>query len=321
MYMKTIDRRIKLQMFILLGVIFLLAGMAVVFLWNTNQQAAIMPGQFVLVRERPVIIKEGNVYEYGTDGIWRHLELIGEAKQIVGGEILCVLNEDGSLYYDNKIDLGEGLPLTSAYALYMAEKALILNKDEPFAWINQSLEYLDFRALLRNGDILYQGLGEYDRYQMDEETPIFLSGSYIMTSQGNVYYLKIDTDGYSGIMNTDLKCVYDGKDIVTISASETAARCLGLRENGTVISFSDIAPLEVTDWKNVIAIQQGFNYAVGLTAKGSVLYVDYNASSTEEVTKALESWTDIVQMAAYSDIIVGLKRDGSCLFLDISVYK
>ena len=41
MYMKTIDRRIKLQMFILLGVIFLLAGMAVVFLWNTNRQDSI----------------------------------------------------------------------------------------------------------------------------------------------------------------------------------------------------------------------------------------------------------------------------------------
>lgn len=319
--MKAAGGRIKLLTFILSGIILLLAGVAVVLFMNTNQKVAITPGQFVLIGERPVIIKEGKVYEYETEGVWRNLGLIGVAKHIVRGEKLCILNEDGSLYYEMGTDSEEGLPLTSAYTIDMAEKALTLNKEESFSWINQSLEYLGFRALLKNGDILYQGLRGYERYHMEEETPVFLSGSFILTSEGNVYYLDIDTDGDTGITNTYLKCVYDGKDIVTISASESAKRCLGLRENGTVISWSDIAPLEVKDWKNVIAIQQGFNYAVGLTSKGRVLYVDYNAESTEKVTKALDLWTDIVQIAAYSDTIVGLKRDGSCLFLDISVYK
>ncbi|ABX41259.1 RCC1 domain-containing protein [Lachnoclostridium phytofermentans] len=198
---------------------------------------------------------------------------------------------------------------------------LTLNKEEPFVYINENISYLGFRALLQNGDILYQGLGEYNRYQMKEESPVFLSGSYILTDQGNVYYLKTDIDGDSDIMNIDLKCVYNGGDIAVINASETAARCLGLRKNGRVISWSDIAPLEVTDWKNVIAIEQGFNYAVGLTAKGKVLYVDYSASSTEAVTKVLVSWTEVVQIATYSDTIVGLRQDGSCLFLDIAAYK
>lgn len=319
--MKAVERRVKLKILILLGAILLLIGMAGAFFWYKNRQVTITPGQFALIGERPVIIKEGNVYEYGTDGTWRHLELTGEAKQIARGEKLCILNEDGSLYYEEEIDLEEELPLTSAYNLYMAEKASTLNKEEPFACINQNLEYLGFRALLKNGDILYQELDEYGRYHMDEETPIVLSGSYILTSKGNVYYLEIEADGSTGNMSTDLRCVYDRKDIVMISASESAARCLGLRKNGTVISWSDIAPLEVTDWKDVIAIQQGFNYAVGLTAKGSVLYVDYNASSTEEVSKELDLWTDIVQIAAYFDTIVGLKRDGSCLILDISAYK
>ena len=319
--MKSVNRQLKLKIIILLVAIFLLAGIAVFSLWNVSDQAAIMPGQFVLIGKKPVIIKEGNLYEYGTDGTWRHLGLSGEAKQVVRGEKLCVLNEDGSLYYEKETDLGEELPLTPAFNLYMAEKTLIINKDESFAWINQSLEYLGFRALLRNGDILYQGTGEYERFQMDDETPICLSGSYILTSQGNVYYLGTDTDGYSGIMSTDLRCVYDGKDIVAISAGESTARCLGLRKNGTVISWSDLGPLEVSDWKNVIAIQQGFNYALGLTATGKVLYVDYNAGSTEKIAEELDSWTDIVQIAAYSDTIAGLKRDGSCLLLDISAYK
>jgi len=319
--MKFAHRRVKLQIVILTGFIFLLAGMAVFFLWNKNKQTAITPGQFALIGDKPVIIKKGNVYEYETDGKWRQLELTGEAKQIVRGEKLCVLNEDGSLYYEKETDLREELPLTPAYSLYMAQKALTLNKEEPFVRINQNLEYLGFRALLRNGDILYQRLGEYERYKMDKETPIFLSGTYILTSQGNVYYLDIDTDDSTGAMSTNLKCVYDGKDILTISASESAARCLGLRKNGTVISWSDIAPLKVTDWKNVIAIQQGFDYAVGLTSEGRVLYTDYNESNTEKVTKALDLWTDIVQIAAYSDTIAGLKQDGSCLFCNLWEYK
>lgn len=320
--MKAVDKRIKWLLFILLGVIFLIAGVTVAFLCNTNQQEAKMPGQFALVGGRPVIIKEGNVYEYETDETWRHLELTGEAKQVVRGEVLCVLNKDGSLYYGEKLDLNtEVLPLTSAYNLYMASMALKLNEEEPFVNINQNIEYLGFRALLQNGDILYQGAGKYERYQLEEAPPIFLSGSYILTAQGNVYYLKEDLDGDSGIVSTDLKCVYDGGDIVAISASETAARCLGLRENGKVISWSDIGTLEVTGWKNVVAIAQGFNYAVGLTNKGSMLYVDYNSSSTEAVSKALKQWTDVVQIAVYSDTITGLKQDDSCFFLNLSEYK
>jgi len=96
--MKLADRRVKLLIGIILGVIFLLAGMAVFFLWNKNKQTAITPGRFALIGDKPVIIKKGNVYEYETNGKWRQLELTGEAKQIVKGEKLCILNEDGSLY-------------------------------------------------------------------------------------------------------------------------------------------------------------------------------------------------------------------------------
>lgn len=317
--MKAEGRHIKLLMFILLGFIFLLVGIAMVFLWNKNEKAVIMPGQFVLIGERPVIIKEENVYEYRMDGTWRNLELTGKAKQVTKGEVLCVLNEDGSLYYREEIGLEERLPLTSAYNLYMTDMALTLNKELPFVYINGNISYLGFRALLQNGDILYQGLGKYNHYQMKEESPIFLSGSYILTALGNVYYLKTDTEDDS--MNVDLKQVYDDEDIVVINASETSDRCLGLRKNGRVVSWSDIAPLKVTNWKNVIAIEQGFDYAVGLTAKGRILYVDYNENSTKAVTEALKAWTDIIQIAAYSDTIVGLKQDGSCLFLDITAYK
>lgn len=321
--MKATEKRIMWLLFILLGAIFLIVtGLTVTFLCNTNQQEVIISGQFALVGGRPVIIKEGNIFEYEKDETWRQLELAGKAKQVVRGEVLCVLYKDGGLYYGENLDLSsEVFPLTSAYNLYMANLALKLNDKEPFININQSIEYLGFRALLQNGDILYQGAGRYERYQMEKETPIFLSGSYILTAQGNVYCLNVNLEDDSSIVSTDLKCVYDGGDIVAISASETAARCLGLRRNGKVISWSDIGSLDVTGWRNVVAISQGFNYAVGLDNQGRMFYVDYNSISTEAVSKALKQWIDVAQIAVYSDTITGLKQDDSCVFLNISDYQ
>lgn len=319
--MKITDLSIKWLMFILFS-IFFLAVVVVALIRNSDQKGAFVPGQFALVGGRPVIIKEGYVYEYGADGAWRKLEQIGEARQIVRGEELCVLKTDGTLYYGKKLDINaEILPLTSAYRLQMAIMALKYSHEEPFVYINQSIEYLNFRALLQNEDILYQAEDQYDYFKMEEDIPMFLSGSFILTEQGNVYYLKTESDGYRGVMSTDLECVYDGGDIIAISASETAARCLGLRKNGKVISWSDVGPLEVTGWKNVIAIEQGFNYAVGLTDRGSVLYADYNSNNTKAVTEILEQWTDVTRIASNYDIITGLKKDDSCYFLNLSEYR
>ena len=120
---------------------------------------------------------------------------------------------------------------------------------------------------------------KYERFIMEEETPVFISDWFVLTDGGNVYYLDTASDGISGIVKADLQCIYSGGDIIAINAM--AARCLGLLENGSVISLGGNNPLDVTGWKDIIAIEQGFNYAVGLTDKGKVLYVDYSTSSTE----------------------------------------
>jgi len=56
--MKIADRRIKRTVLILLGVIFLIVGVMTIFLWKANQHVVIVPGQFVLVRGRPVMSKK-----------------------------------------------------------------------------------------------------------------------------------------------------------------------------------------------------------------------------------------------------------------------
>ena len=320
MKMRSVKLQIKRKALILLAGIFIIAGIGLAFLWHTNQKAMIAQGQFALIGVRPFLIKDGKVYEYGTDEIWRQLEITGEAKQILRGENLCVLNKDGSLYYGGKLDLNlEKLPLTAAYNINMANMALKFNEEESFVCVNQNLGYENFRALLQNGDILYQGVKQYERYHMEEETPIILSGSHILTDEGNVYYFY--TDRVDDNLYTNLECVYDGEDIVAISASETASRCLGLRADGNVVSWSNINPLEVTNWRNVVAIKQGFYYAVGLTDQGRVLYVDYGLNNTEAINKALKMWTDVVQIDVNFETIAGLKEDGSCYILDITSYK
>lgn len=226
------------------------------------------------------------------------------------GETLCVLHTDGSLYYEGTLttensDGSNG----SAYNLYMANLALALNKEEPFACINQNVEYYDFRALLPDGDILYQTIDEYAHYKMTDETPIYLSGDYILTEQGNVYLL--DIDNMNDKTTISLTCMYDKEDIIAIDCCETASRCLALTKDGNVISFSDLAPLNTSNWKDVIAVAQGFSYAVGLTDKGKVLYADYDAENTKAVSKEVASWKNVVQIAVYYDTIVGLKEDGS----------
>lgn len=160
----------------------------------------------------------------------------------------------------------------------MTKMALELDEEEPIICISESLNSSSFRMLLENGDILYQD-EKYERFIMEEETPVFISDWFVLTDGGNVYYLDTASDGISGIVKADLQCIYSGGDIIAINAM--AARCLGLLENGSVISLGGNNPLDVTGWKDIIAIEQGFNYAVGLTDKGKVLYVDYSTSSTE----------------------------------------
>lgn len=170
----------------------------------------------------PLKIDNGVLYEYHTDThAWLALGLDGMAAQVFSGERLCVLMEDGSLFYDGQ-DLSpdeDNLPLMAGYSRYMAGKALEYNKTEPFLGVNGNLEYLDFMALLQSRELLCEDEGDFKRVSLPKETPAALSGGYVLTEGGNVYYM------HDGIEN-----VYDGGDIVAISSSETAARCAGVKK-------------------------------------------------------------------------------------------
>lgn len=262
----------------------------------------------------PLKIDNGVLCEYHTDAhAWSVIELDGMAAQVFSGEHLCVLMEDGSLYYDGQ-DYPpdeDHLPLMAGYSIYMAGKALEYNKTEPFLGINGSLERLDFMALLQSGELLCEDEDDFRRVSLPGETPAALSGGYVLTEGGNVYCMYDGTES-----------VYDGGDIAAISASETAARCAGLKENGgAALWWMDIEAPDVSEWKNLTAVRQGFNFAAGLREDGRIDYVDNGRQSTAAIQEALGRWPDVADLIVAGQSIVGVTEDGDCLFLDVNDYQ
>lgn len=262
----------------------------------------------------PLKLDTGVLYEYHTDThAWTAMKLDGMAAQVFSGEQLCVLMEDGSLFYEGQ-DLSpdeDNLPLTAGYSRYMAGKALEYNKTEPFAGVNGSLEYLDFMALLQSRELLCEDEDDFRRVSLPRETPAALSGGFVLTEDGNVYYI------HDGIEN-----VYDGGDIVAISSSENAARCAGLKENGeAVLWWMDIEAPDVSEWKNLAAVRHGFNFVAGLRVDGRIDYVDNGGQSTTAIQEVLGRWPDVTDLIVARQSIVGVTEDGDCLFLDVNGYQ
>lgn len=263
----------------------------------------------------PLKIEDGILYEYAGDGgTWTAVELDGRAAQVLSGENLCVLMEDGSLFYDGLTEVpsdGETVPLMSAYGMMMAGEALKCNETEPFLTVNQNLEYLDFRALLTSGELLCEASDSYQRVSLTEEKSAALAGSFILTEKGNVFSVYGDSEK-----------LYTGGDIVAISASETAARCVGLKANGEAVSWwMDVETPDISDWKNLAAVRQGFYFTVGLDLDGRVHYADNDPKSTAAVSEALRAWPDVTDVAVSGETIAGLAEDGSCVALDVGEYQ
>lgn len=309
---------IFLSVFLLLGI-----GSAAAILLVRAQSSKWEPEQFEIVNGIPYIVEDGILYMYTAEGKWLPKENIGESKQLVAGEALCVLREDGRLYYEGDLDISEDTPLTDAYFMHMAQTLLAINEREPFACISGSLE-TECTALLDNGSLLIPVSGEYEYCRMDEfaveEAPTYLSGNFILTEQGNVYYVKNETDNS---VNLTLNCIYDDGNIVTLDSSYTTGECLGLTGDGNVISWQTserFSPLPVSDWKNISYIAQGFHFAVGLTEKGQVLYAAaHDPEKNAETAAALEAWGKITRIAVYGTKIYGLKPDRSCVSLEIKL--
>ncbi len=300
---------IKILLFLI--IILLMGILAFVFYQEKSSFQMDNLEQLALIGNKPIIIAGGNLFKYENE-TWTNLGIEGTYQLIVSGENLCALSSEGQIYYDGNRIIDDSLPLTSQYNSYMANLALKKNEKMPFTYINQNLDYLGFCAILDNGHLLYQGADEYLEYSINEDAPMFISGSYILSEKGNIYILEYgEVDESTGEAPVNIKKIYDQGDIISISADVTSNRCIGITNIGNVISWGGNEPLDISQWEEIKSVSQGFNYAIGLREDGKVLYVDGDKANSAIINQRLEKWTNISLIATYNDSICAVKSDGT----------
>ena len=277
-----------------------------------------------IVEGQPMMLYEGQVYYYNK-GIWTMLDFEEKIRQITSDELgLCVLDTKGKLYWDREVTLSqleEGrVALTTAYAMDMAEKAEALNEKIKFVNINDNINYLDFRALLKDGSILYQDGDEYHKYKPEEKIKM-LSGGFALATSGNVYLLQFESHGDGSPIIPESELMYDGGDITYINACPTAHRGIGIRENGTAVIWSDLETPDVSGWSNLVTAVHGYNFAAAVTDSGKVLFTHYDEAITADVVEYTSRWTDIVDIEEYFSSLYAVDREGNCFGVDFSSYS
>lgn len=290
---------------------------AVLFLRAKGSFSA--PEQFEIADGTPYCVKDGELYRY-EDGHWSQAEHTEQVRQLVSCDMaLCTIDQNGTVFYDGELpDPMEIRPLTSAAAFDMAHQLMELNSSTSLVGLSGDI-VLWPSALAEDGTILLPApaLSYYERYTM-EERPIELSGEFVLTEEGNVHRLWVDSTG-----EPRLRCIYDGGDITSISAAYGTLQCLGRKEDGTVLSWNESGYKNfdmpsVAEWTKVRSVKQGFNFAVGLTENGEVLYAGCRGS-TKDYGSQLKAWGKLEAIAIYGMTVYGLKPDGSCVSMEIDL--
>ena len=298
----------------------LLAAIAVtsaaLFLRTTNKFSA--PEQFEIADGTPYCVKDGVLYRYEGGG-WSEAEHPEQVRQLVSCDLaLCTVDKDGTVFYDGELpDPMEIRSAGSAAGFDMAHQLMELNSSPSLVGLSGDIALWP-RALAEDGTIFLPVSDHYERYTM-EERPTELSDEFVLTEQGNVYSLEV-----KGITAEPyLRCIYDGGDITSISTAYGTGECLGLTEDGTVLSWNESGIKNfdipaVAGWTDVRSVKQGFRFAVGLTEKGEVLYAGC-IGSAGKIESQLKAWGKIEAIAIYGMTVYGLKPDGKCVSMDVGL--
>lgn len=319
----------KRQKYVLLLTIFLLlaSGMAGLCIAASHSEPAWHPRQFVIADGRPCQLQDGQVWRYMGEKRWEQVPLPHSVQQILSGETFWVLFEDGLLYPSESPVIEDPMPLTSAFYVEMTLQLLTLNKSQPFSQVGGNPSYRDVLALLPDGTVLSLQTDAYSPCTL-EETAFSVSGRYILTQQGNLYYLEENM--------ASPQIVRQGEHIVSITTDVfDHDACLALTADGRVLSFDRDwrcdpydgstalvwTGLATKDWRHITSIAQGHNFAAGVTKQGKVIFVgDLPPQSLADIEKELSGWRHITAIAAYNTQLYGLQADGGCVCLELEPF-
>lgn len=269
----------------------------------------------------------GQIYFIENGGLWKNdldntitkveLDCENNIEKLYsdGTDELFVLDETGDIFFvfpkpsDSELYLNNG----SGYRFYSRDCLEKFNQEHPYICVNG---YPDEqrKTLLKDGTIA----GMLDEVvmctgDMENEKFIYLSGDFALTDAGNLY--KIELSQEEGIVKNQIKCIYDGGDIVQIDAY---FGCLAIKKDGEVLYFAKDFNTNnkwgegnVSDWKNVVLVDCDRLFSVGLTSNGRILLAgDDVVEQCAEQVETLSQWHDIVKICAMSGMVIGLDKKG-----------
>lgn len=305
------------------GLITLVSGIIGFCIATASSNPAWHPQQFTIAGGKPCLLQDGQVYQYAGEKRWEQIQLPQAVKQLFPGETFWVLFEGGRLYTTEPPVREEYMPLTSAFYVEMTRQLLEINETHPFSQVSSNTSYSDVLILLPDGTVLALQEGAYRPCELEQKAAA-VSGRYILTQQGSLYYLEEN-------MTVPL-CIHHEQNITDITTDAfDQSSCLALTDDGQALSFGRTwqwmfsedmtlawTSLSTEDWCHVISLAQGHNFAAGLTEQGEILFTGTLAEEDlSEIQRILSGWRHIIAIAAYNTEIYGLQADGACVCLEL----
>lgn len=153
----------------------------------------------------------------------------------------------------------------------------------------------------------FEKLDNYkDSIQMKEKCIVAMQEMSAHTISAGISFAVGITDDKTVVSagSVDSSNFADWENIISIS--NLGIITIGLKEDGTVITFGDL-PVDVSGWNNIVAVSAGERYVVGLRSDGTVVGAGHDQGDGQ---LEVDGWTDIVAIATGWRHTVGLDSDG-----------
>lgn len=274
------------------------------FLWKADENSKIS-----IVSGMPCLVSGGKAYLYDvTSG--NFVDIQDEINTVYSGDEFIALDNKGHIVSPilNQSEYGT-FPLGSAARYDNAAKMLDLLSEERIQLMENFLgEYCV--VYLEDGRTMLFANGKEKEISNNLDV-VKLSGTFILTKDGTVYKISHNDD----FSEVSLESVSDEK-FLDISACQTAERCIGIRQDGTLELWSNVELNFKFSSSRYEKVFMGFDYAILLFTDGHMEY----CSGDEERVKQMNGYFKtidgtVIDIAVAADDIAVLLKDGRVVYI------